>query len=122
MDFHRRKDALATLVVHPSSHPEDSDLIELDDQGKVIKFWNKPHSVAPPTDLGNSGLHVFSSKVLDHIPEGKFSLEKELIPMLVEKGLNVYGYNTSEFLKDMGTFDRIKWMENMIRQRGWENI
>jgi D-glycero-alpha-D-manno-heptose-7-phosphate kinase len=120
IDFHRTKNALCTIVVHPSSHLVDSDLIELDGNKKVIKFWNKPHEVIPPTELGNSGLHVFSSGVFDYIQEGKYSLEKGLLPDLVERKLEIFGYNTSEFLKDMGTFDRIEWMEKQIDENGWD--
>lgn len=122
IDFHKNKNAVCTVVIHPSSHPQDSDLIEINEDTKVVKFWNKPHTEAPPTDLGNSGLHVFSSKVFDYIPEGKYSMEKALLPDLVNKKEMIFGYNTQEFLKDMGTFDRIKWMEEQIKDKGWENI
>jgi NDP-sugar pyrophosphorylase family protein len=120
-DFHKKNNAVCTLVVHQSSHPEDSDLVEADENGKVVKFWRKPHPEKPPTNLGNSGLHVFSSKVLDYIPEGKYSLEKELVPKLMDLGEKVYAYNTEEFLKDMGTFDRMEKLGKIIEEKGFWN-
>ncbi|RME54111.1 SIS domain-containing protein [Candidatus Woesearchaeota archaeon] len=120
--FHKRNNALATIVVHPSSHPEDSDLIEVNEKNEVVKFWNKPHASEVPTNLGNSGLHIFSSEVLKYIPLTKFSLEKELLPFLVNNGLGVYAYNTDEFLKDMGTFDRIKWVEEQLSTKSWDEL
>ncbi len=119
IDFHLKNNAICTLVIHKSSHPEDSDLIEVDKDGKVAKFWMKPHPTMPPTDLGNSGMHVFAPEVIDLIPEGKYSMEKELLPKLVNNGHKVFGYHTEEFLKDMGTPERMKQMENMIKERGW---
>lgn len=119
MDFHKKNNAICTLVVHPSSHPQDSDLVESDDSGKVIKFWRKPHQENPPTDVGNAGLHVFSSKVIDYIPDGKYSLEKELVPKILNANEPVYCYNTEEFLKDMGTFERIKELDQKIKEDGW---
>tara|TARA_Y100000310_G_scaffold281278_1_gene301653 strand:+ start:1063 stop:1782 length:720 start_codon:yes stop_codon:yes gene_type:complete len=121
MDFHKKNNALCTLVVHKSSHPHDSDLVEYDNEGKVIKFWRKPHTETPPTDVGNAGLHVFSSKVLDFIPEGKYSLEKELIPKLLKNKENVYAYDTEEFLKDMGTHERMQKLGGLIEEKGWWN-
>lgn len=117
MDFHLKNNALCTLVIHKSSHPEDSDLIETGNSGRVVKFWKKPHSEKPNTELGNSGMHVFSSKIFDFIPEGKYSMEKELLPKIVEVKEQVYGYHTEEYLKDMGTFERISQVEEKIRNK-----
>lgn len=119
IEFHKNNKAMCTLVVHESSHPEDSDLIEMNKGGKVITFWKKPHTAKPPTNLGNSGMHIFSPKVINFIPKGKYSLEKELIPKLVEFNQRVFAYNTEEFLKDMGTFERMKLLEKMIKEQGW---
>ena len=119
IDFHKTNNAMCTLVVHKSSHPKDSDLVEADEKGKVVKFWRKPHPETPPTDVGNAGLHVFSSKVIGYIPEGKYSLEKELVPKLLEKGESVYAYNTEEFLKDMGTHERMEQLGKLIQEKGW---
>ncbi|MBU2637820.1 MAG: nucleotidyltransferase family protein [Nanoarchaeota archaeon] len=115
MDFHNNNNALCTLVVHKSSHPEDSDLIEKDEKGKIVKFWKKPHSEKPNTELGNSGMHVFSSKIFNFIPDGKYSMENELLPNIIETQNNVFAYHTEEFLKDMGTFDRIKQVEEKLK-------
>lgn len=115
IEFHRNNNALCALVIHKSSHPHDSDLIETDKTGRVVKFWKKPHTEAPPTELGNSGMHVFSARIMDFIPEGKYSMEKELLPKIVEIKERVYGYHTEEFLKDMGTFDRMKQVEEKLK-------
>lgn len=119
VEFHNKNDAICTLVVHKSSHPHDSDLVEYGKDGKVIKFWRKPHKETPPTEMGNAGLHVFSHKVLELIPEGKYSLEKELVPKLVESGQRVFAYDTDEFLKDMGTFERMEQLGKLITEKGW---
>ncbi|MFH1637432.1 MAG: nucleotidyltransferase family protein [Candidatus Woesearchaeota archaeon] len=119
IEFHKKNKAVCTLVIHKSSHPEDSDLIEIDSTGKVVKFWKKPRTVQPPTNLGNSGMHVFSKRAFDFIPEGKYSMEKELIPKLIESGEAVFGYHTEEFLKDMGTFERMEQLGKIIEERGW---
>ena len=115
MDFHLKNNALCTLVIHKSSHPQDSDLIETNKTGRVVKFWKKPHAEQPPTELGNSGMHVFSPRIMDFIPEGKYSMEKDLLPKIVELQEQVYGHHTEEFLKDMVTPERMKQIEEMMK-------
>ena len=38
IEFHRKSNSEATLVVHPNDHPHDSDLVEIDGNGR-IKGW-----------------------------------------------------------------------------------
>ena len=52
---------------------------------------------------------------MDFIPEGKYSMEKDLLPKIVELQEQVYGHHTEEFLKDMGTPERMKQIEEMMK-------
>ena len=42
--FHKYKKSECTFVVHPNSHPIDSDCVELNDNSQVVKFLKKPHN------------------------------------------------------------------------------
>lgn len=106
--FHKKTQSLATLVVHPNDHPFDSDLIEVDEAGRVSAFLTKPH---PPDrffrNLVNAGVAVFSKQSLASLKKGKGDLGKDLIQPLVNGG-RVFAYNTPEYLKDMGTPERLE--------------
>jgi histidinol-phosphate phosphatase family protein len=54
---------------------------------------------------------LFSPAVLNHIPDGKCDIEKTLFPALMAAGLPLYAYSTPEYLKDMGTPDRLARVE-----------
>ncbi len=41
--FHQKKKGIATILVHPSDHPLDSDLVEVDKTGKILKLLRRPH-------------------------------------------------------------------------------
>jgi len=43
LQFHREKNSTATLVVHPNDHPYDSDLLQIDEDDRVIAFYSTPH-------------------------------------------------------------------------------
>ncbi len=108
LKYHQDKDADATLFLHPNDHPYDSDIVELDAEGKVLRFDNKPH----PEDfvsknIVNAALFIFSPKILMQIEVGmKSHIEKHVLPRCLEAGMNLYGYVSPEYIKDMGTPDR----------------
>ena len=106
--FHRGKKSIATLVLHPNDHPQDSDLVEVDESQKIIAFHPKPRPENEPLrNLVNAGLYVISPKVLKHIKKWvKADFGKDLFPKMVKKE-RLYGYVTAEYLKDMGTPKRL---------------
>ena len=56
----------------------------------------------------NAGFYILNQSVCDRIPSPrKMDLEKELLSDIIDnKGL-VYGYQSSEYIKDIGTVERI---------------
>jgi len=106
--FHKRKKSALTLVLHPNSHPDDSDLVEIDGNQKVIAFHSKPHlNNKYFRNLVNAGLYVLSPKILKYIKKGeKVDFGKDIFPKVIKKEA-VYGYNTAEYLKDIGTPERL---------------
>ncbi len=109
--FHSKKGGEATIVVHPSLHPEDSDIVDMEKTGKVRGFICKPHNLRGRGYVNNAGCYVFEKKALANIIEKKLSMEKELFPKLAQRG-TLYAYNTLDYLRDMGTFERYKKMED----------
>lgn len=111
IDWHRqKKDAAASLVVHPSDHPQDSDLVESGQDDKITKLFLKPHiQNANPQGLGISSVSILSPVVFAHIPRGvKSDFEKDVLPSMLAHSCAVYAYNTPEYIKDMGTPERLK--------------
>jgi D,D-heptose 1,7-bisphosphate phosphatase len=116
-DFHAAKAPLATLVVHPNGHPQDSDLLEIDAQGRVTAFHPKPREAGRCFhNLVNAALYVISPRLLRHVAAGQFSdLGRDVFPQIVQAGQAVYGYNTPEYLVDIGTLDRLQKVEADVR-------
>lgn len=108
LQYHQEKKADATLFLHPNDHPYDSDIVELAAGGKVVKFHNKPHPEGfVSKNIVNAALFIFSPAILEKIEVGKKShIEKHVLPRCHETGMNLYGYVSPEYIKDMGTPDR----------------
>ncbi len=111
--FHRQKKAGLTLVVHPNDHPHDSDLVELDLGGRLLAMHCKPHDPAAYyQNLVNASVFVLDSAWISAIPSNRFyQFEKEFIPDLQQRQTPIYGYATTEYIKDMGTPERLQAVE-----------
>lgn len=108
LNYHRANQADATLFLHPNDHPYDSDIVDIDAQGKVRGFHHKPHPEGfIAHNMVNAALFIFSPKILTAIEPGvKCHIEKHVLPRCIASGMNLYGYVSAEYIKDMGTPDR----------------
>ncbi|WP_308389704.1 HAD-IIIA family hydrolase [Acidithiobacillus sp. AMEEHan] len=109
--FHRRQDGVAaTLFLHPNDHPHDSDLVDADDAGFIRGFYPYPHPDGfwlP--NLVNAALYVVHRDAL--LPwvgsEGALDFCKDLFPAMLARGMQLRGYKSAEYIKDVGTPVRI---------------
>jgi histidinol-phosphate phosphatase family protein len=113
---HENARAAATLLLHPNDHPFDSDLVEVDADSRVVAFHNRPH---PPEvwrqNLVNAGLYVLEKSAISEFRSQNseartIDFGKDIFPELVARGEKLLGYNSPEFIKDIGTperYDRI---------------
>lgn len=114
--FHQEKNARCSLVVHTNAHPFDSDLVVLKEDGQVKELLKKNekrdfyyHNCV------NSGVFLLNREVISYIEEDKKQdLEKDIIAKLIQTGC-VYGYKTTEYLKDMGTPERYQMVQDDLK-------
>lgn len=108
-DFHFKNAALTTLLAHPNGHPYDSDLIQTDDNGKVIGFDSKNNVRDYWYDnMVNAGMYIINRELLELVGEPvKIDFEKDILANQVKNGANIYAYHSPEYVKDVGTVDRI---------------
>lgn len=108
--FHDQNHSAGTLVLHPNDHPHDSDLVEIDwNSRRVTAFHAKPHASGRHyRNMVNAGAYVLSPLVLDNLALAPPSdLGRDVFPTLVDR-LPLYGYVTGEYIKDMGTPERLR--------------
>lgn len=115
--FHQtRREAGATLMVHPNDHPHDSDLIEFDKDFRISAFHGKPHD--PERwyhNQVNAAVYVLEPRILKSLKAGKFAdLGRDVFPSLV-RSERFYAYPSAEYLKDMGSPERLLAVEADVR-------
>ncbi len=128
MDFHQKNKADATLLIHPNDHPYDSDIVEVNDDGSVRKLSIKPHPEGfVSKNLVNAALFIFSPVILDFITPGvKSHIEKDILPQCLKAGKKLFGYNSPEYIKDMGTPERYQKVcddviSGKVARLNWKN-
>lgn len=113
VEFHKRCGGIASIVVHKTDHPQDSDLVILAKDSKIEKIIGKSEKEGPlPSEISKSSIYIFNRKVFNYIPVTRNSFEDDVLPSLVQKE-RVYGYLTDELIKDIGTFERYKKISNV---------
>lgn len=116
MKFHKEHRAAISLFGHPNSHPCDSDVIVVDEDSRVMEILSKKaernfyyHNFV------NAGVYCVSPTALEGIASPmKIDLEKTLIAGLIEQG-QVYAYKSTEYVKDMGTPDRLSAVSDDVK-------
>ena len=125
--YHRIRKGLVTLFTHPNSHPYDSGLIMTDEENQVTR-WLSKEDVRPEfyQNRVNAGIHILSPKVLERkIDKEKIDLDRDILKPLCGKGV-MYAYDSSEYVKDMGTPERYEqvckdYLSGKVERRNLRN-
>lgn len=112
---HQNMGGLVTLFTHPNSHPYDSGVIEVDENHKVIRWLHKEDERLWYQNRVNAGLHFISTKLLEQFAQlEKKDLDRDILKPLIADG-KLYAYDSPEYVKDMGTPDRLEAVASDIR-------
>jgi D,D-heptose 1,7-bisphosphate phosphatase len=108
INFHIQKKALASIVVHPNSHPFDSALIMTNSNNQVTEWLNKEDDRKYYKNIVNAGIHIISKALIvnnTQIKE-KADLDRDLLKPSIQTG-SIFAYQTPEYIKDIGLPERI---------------
>lgn len=114
---HERAGADATLLLHPNDHPIDSHLVSLDPEGYVNGFHSPPHDKASNRrNLVNAALYVVERDALlrwQNTPVPS-DFGTDLFPAMIAAGQRLFGYVSAEYIKDLGTPERLDKVERHL--------
>jgi histidinol-phosphate phosphatase family protein len=108
--FHIASKADATLVVHPNDHPFDSDLVEMDEFNRVIGIHRSPRDPdALLPNLVNAGMYMLERRAIAFWREKQppTDIARDLFPAMLRRGADLRGYGTFEYIRDLGTPERL---------------
>jgi len=107
-----------SLLVHPNSHPYDSDIILANSDGRVTRLHSYPHEEKYySSNLVNAAFYICSKRILSKylsLKGGFIDFAKGLIPLFLEDDFKVTAYKSYEYIKDCGTPTRLNQINNDI--------
>ena len=107
--FHRKKKAMATIVLTHVENPLPFGIVITDDSGKIIRFLEKPGWGEVFSDTINTGIYILENEVIDYIPEDEeFDFSKDLFPRLLADNVPLYGYVADGYWKDVGSLEEFR--------------
>jgi mannose-1-phosphate guanylyltransferase len=104
LTVHTDRGAQATIYLTPVENPTAYGLVELEGDGRVRRFLEKPGWDEVTTNTINAGVYVLEPELLRWIPKGQpFSMEREFFPLLLERRVPFYGFVSPGYWLDIGT-------------------
>jgi len=119
LDIHLSSNAKATILLTKLKDTSEYGNVSITKDGKVIEFVEKTGEKAP--GLVNVGVYILNNPgILDYIPEGIVSLEREVFPKLAKEG-SLYTITTKDPLFDIGTPERCNVANKFFMKFGGDN-
>ena len=102
-EWHAERDGSLSMTVYPVSDPTTAGIVEMDTDGRLTRFREKPRPNEIFSTLANAGVFVLEPNVLNFVPNDTyFDIGYDLIPALLMNGVRVYCYVIDDYLLDIG--------------------
>ena len=118
IEFHEKKKAFTTIGLAPREELKGFGVVDIEKESwKIKRFVEKPieRGIEPPSNLVNTGIYLFDpgikevfkeKEIKQKIKKGRLDFGLDLLPWLVDKGFEVYGYVLRDKWYDVGTPQR----------------
>jgi NDP-sugar pyrophosphorylase family protein len=124
VENHERKKAVMTIALAKVENTEEFGIADVDEEGRIRQFVEKPQTGNAPSNLANAGVYLLSPEVrqiasneeVNQILTERHRLDfgYDLIPYIIEKGYPVYSYELKVWY-DIGTPERyLKAMHDVL--------
>jgi len=106
--FHRDHEALVTIALFRSDEPWSGGMVETDEDGRVLRFVEKPAPHTVSTDLSSAGIFIAEPAMLSEIPPDRpCDFGHDLFPALLAGKRRVFARLLDGYLQDIGTPERL---------------
>lgn len=109
LDYHRQKQALATLLLTRVDVPLEYGVVITDSDGRINQFLEKPSWSEVFSDTVNTGIYILEPEIFDYFEAGTaVDFSKDLFPYLLKKGEPLYGYIAQGYWSDIGSLEQYR--------------
>jgi len=101
--FHKKNNAVSTISLWPVKNVSEFGVVDIQKDGNVVDFVEKPKPEDAPSDLINAGAYFLEYDVLDYIEKGRLvSMEKEIFPQIINDTGKFFGFEFKGYWIDVG--------------------
>ncbi len=101
--FHKQKQADVSIAVMRVADTREFGVCDLDSNGRIRRFQEKPRPEDAVSDLASSGFYILKKSMFREVPEGEpFDFARELFPRLMEQDARFFGWPLNGFWIDIG--------------------
>ena len=112
--FHAARGSHASIYLTRVPDPSQYGLVELDPDGRIRSFIEKPEPGRATVDTINAGVYVLHRAVVAAIPTGRaVSIERETFPGLLRDLVPFYGWVSENYWLDIG--NPAKYRQQVIK-------
>jgi len=119
IEFHRQHGGPVSMAVVRVENAARYGTVEMEADGRVIGFAEKTGRAVP--GMVNAGIYIFDRSVLELIPEGPASLERDVFPRALADG--VYALEQKGMFIDIGTpedYARAQALSDKLYEKAFE--
>lgn len=122
-NLHRQNKAIATIALVPVDDPTPYGVVETNAENRVTRFLEKPGWDEVTTNMINAGIYIMEPEILNYVPANAFfTFERDVFPLLLEKGEAIYGYSSEAYWIDIGTPEKyLKLHHDLLYRHGVES-
>ncbi|AIE84798.1 sugar phosphate nucleotidyltransferase [Fimbriimonas ginsengisoli] len=109
LEFHRSKKSLATLILYRVPSPLEFGVVITDDDGRVVRFLEKPSWSEVFSDTVNTGMYILEPEIFRFMEENhNYDWSSDIFPKLLQERLPMYGYVMEEYWTDVGSLGQYR--------------
>jgi mannose-1-phosphate guanylyltransferase len=117
IDFHRGNQSKATIALTAVADPSAYGVVELESDGRVRRFVEKPKPGESDSKLINAGVYLFEPEIFSLIPPGvNYSVERGTFPLLLERKIPFFALPLSGYWLDVGTLEKYQQAQQDVRE------
>lgn len=90
MEFHKRRNSWATVIVKKVPDPREYGLVQTDNDGRILGFLEKPSYEGCVTDLANTGVYILSKEVMEKLSRDRpLDFAKDVFPVFLRENITL---------------------------------
>ncbi|MCM3716816.1 sugar phosphate nucleotidyltransferase [Fictibacillus phosphorivorans] len=109
IDFHEEKGSLVTILMKQVESPLEYGVIMTNQDGKIIRFLEKPSWNEVFSDTVNTGIYVLEPEIFQYIEKDvPVDFSKDLFPLLMKENKKLFGYQAEGYWSDIGSLQQYR--------------